>query len=233
MPRTVFLLSTICVAIALAACSPLPKFARPQVIDDPDFLKKEDVILYRPLTREDFKGVEPPRGFDQRMAAAVCAYIEPEESDGRKLAIEYLGTTRGKHQYSVNHSEMTFSARVDRDCSWWNPGNAQNQLPANCILQHEQVHFALFEIAAREMSREFRAMTFRISGTDTDSLKQDLEKQVQRFFRQRMDRLVRENFEFDEQTSAKFDPLRQMEWLVMAADKLQDRSIVEQWQCDP
>ena len=233
MPRTIFLLSLACCAALLAACSPLPKFARPQVIEDPDYLSKEDVIYYRSLTRADFKGMQPPRGFDQRMAAAICAYIEPQEVEGRKLKIEYLGSIQGRHKYAVTHREMTFLARVDRDCSWWNPDNAANPLPEPCILQHEQVHFALFELAARDMSREFRATTFQISGTDSTSLKEDMERQVRQFFQQRMDKLVRENFDFDEQTSARFDPVRQKEWLVTAADKLGDRSIVERWQCEP
>ena len=76
-------------------------------------------------------------------------------------------------------------------------------------------------------------VSFEISGNDAEALKEDMERQVQKFFQQRMDRLVQENFEFDEQTSARFDPIRQQEWLVEAAEKLGDRSIVERWKCDP
>ena len=233
MPRIVFVVSIACCVAALIACSPLPEYARPLVIEDPDYLKKEDVIYYRSLTRADFKGTKPPQGFDHRMAAAICAYIESDDIEPESLKIEYLGTNRGEHRYSINYSELNFRARVDRDCSWWNPANTANRLPESCILQHEQVHFALFEIAAREISRDFRARTFHFSGTDPESLKQSLQEQVRKFYQQRMDELVRQNFEFDEQTSAKFDPLGQQEWLVKVAEKLGDRSIIEQWKCNP
>ena len=47
---------------------------------------------------------------------------------------------------------LAFTAFMDRDCSWWNP--QYTGLPHEYILEHEQIHFALFEIAARRLNQQ-------------------------------------------------------------------------------
>lgn len=199
-------------------CASLPEYARPVVLTDPGILKKEDVIDYRPLTRADFKATEPPVGFDHRIAAAICAYIEPtEQSDAARIV--FLGQKNDRYLYSVSYDDPKFRARMDRDCSWWNR-TIEGDLPGAYILEHEQVHFALFETAAREWSEEIGFIRFEIGGADPESLQRDLQSQIDDYLQDRMEALRRRNLEFDEQTSAVYDPDRQREWLTMLQDSL-------------
>ncbi len=46
---------------------------------------------------------------------------------------------------------LRFRAEMERDCSWWNPGVRSRDEPR--ILEHEQMHFVLFEIAARHLNQ--------------------------------------------------------------------------------
>ena len=225
MPRTGHWLLLVCCAALSIGCASLPEYARPIVLTDPDLLKKEDVIDYRRLTRADFKAAEPPVGFDHRIAAAICAYIEP--AGGSDAAeIRFLGQNNDQYLYSVSYDDPQFRARMDRDCSWWNL-SVKGDLPEPYILEHEQVHFALFEIAARKWSEEIDFVSFEISGSDPESLQHDLQSQIDEYLQQRMEDLRRRNLEFDEQTSAFYDPGRQREWLAMVRQSLQTESAVD------
>ena len=207
-----------CLAVLLAGCSALPRHARPVLLEDPDYLRKEDVIEYRRLTRADFRGVEPPPGFDHRMAAAICAYIEPQPEQ-ETAQVEYLGEESGKHVYTVTYRNPILRAKMDRDCSWWN-ADSSDALPETYILEHEQIHFALFEIAARELSGAIDETSFRFRGADAEELKQDLQSQVKEYLRREVDDFMERQLVFDEQTSAVFDPERQREWHAMVREEL-------------
>ena len=63
-----------------------------------------------------------------------------------------LGTRRpdGSVFYRSGATRLRFFAQMDRNCSWWNPGEVG--LPDDYILEHEQIHFALFELEARRLN---------------------------------------------------------------------------------
>ena len=44
--------------------------------------------------------------------------------------------------------DLRFRAQMDRKCSWWNPKDLG--FPQEYILEHEQIHFALCELGARD-----------------------------------------------------------------------------------
>jgi hypothetical protein len=169
-----------------------------------------DVIAYRKLERADFRGEQPPPGFDHRMGAAICAYFQ-NNVDADTYVFEYLGLENYRHIYRVSFRNPRIWALMDRDCSWWNPGVDEDL--SDYVLEHEEVHFALFEIAARKLTARLEAAEFRIVGSDETELKNDLQTQFDRLWKREQENLAARNLEFDEQTSAVFDPDVQHQWL--------------------
>ena len=47
-------------------------------------------------------------------------------------------------------SQLKFKTVFVPECSWWNPNLAKNG--ENYVLQHDQIHFALTELAARKLT---------------------------------------------------------------------------------
>jgi hypothetical protein len=207
-----------CIGLCLAACARLPDYARPVTLESGD-LRKQDVIAYRQLYRDDFRGGQPPPGFDHRMGAAICAYLE-NNIEGGSFEFRYLGMKNQSHVYEVTIDNPRIRAYMDRDCSWWNPELADSS--SDYVLEHEGIHFAIFEIAARKWSRELEDAVFRIAGSNEAELKQDMQSQFDNFWEGRKNRLDARNLEFDEQTSAIFDPERQKEWLATVRAELAD-----------
>jgi hypothetical protein len=205
-----------CLSFLLAACSTLPDYARPKILSA-DQLQMKDVIAYRSLQRSDFKGEQPPPGFDHRMGAAICAYFD-NNIEADSFEFEYRGMEDYRHVYEVTLKNPRIWALMDRDCSWWNPGIDEEMY--EYVLEHEEVHFALFEITARKWSAQLEATLFLISGSDESELKQDLQAQFETFWERGKQELDARNLEFDKQTSAVFDPERQKQWLATVRDEL-------------
>ncbi|HKJ51506.1 MAG TPA: hypothetical protein VKB27_08380 [Gammaproteobacteria bacterium] len=212
-----------CIGLYLIACARLPDYARPVALDS-GTLQKQDVIGYRRLQRADFKGLQPPPGFDHRMGAAICAYLE-NNIEAESFEFRYLGTANSSHVYEVTVNSPRIRAFMDRDCSWWNPELADSA--SDYVLEHEGVHFAIFEIAARKWSRDLETAVFRIAGSDESELQRDMQKQFDNFWEGRKSELDARNLEFDEQTSAVFDPERQKKWLATVRSELADGDTAE------
>ena len=224
-PRLTKILLLTWIVSLLIGCATLPHYARPVSVDADSF-RMEDVIHYRELERSDFKGEEPPAGFDRRMAAAICSQVKPF------IEMEYQGQENGSHVYLVKFREPAFRAIMDRDCSWWNQD--VDAAGEEYILEHETIHFALSEIAAREWNANLPWDSVRISGLDEAELMQDLESQTDEFFRPRREELLQRNLRFDEETSAVYDPVKQKQWLLKVQQELSRyESQALAMQCEP
>lgn len=199
-------------AIAFVGCttSKLPDYAAPKVtfVSDMD-MDMSDVIGYRQLTRDDFRGKEPPSNFDERMAAVTCVYTQPVV-DREGIEIEPLASEDGEQVYKVTYNNLRYRALMNRSCSWWN--NRMGDFDEDYVLEHEQIHFALFEAAAREWSRE-PPLQVRVKSQSRIAMKLDVKRQFEAQMRQRLDLLREENLRFDEDTSVGHNPARQKKWL--------------------
>jgi hypothetical protein len=196
--------------ITLIGCSTLPDYATPKVllghVDDVDL---SDVISYRKLERADFKGEHPPAKFDERMAAVTCAYVLPELD---KLAIDTQPalTSDGEPGYRVTFNNLRYRAVMDRNCSWWN--SEVTLLGKDYVLEHEQIHFALFEIAARRWS-DAPPLQLKVKADSEEAMALSMKTQYERQFQTRRDSLLAENHKFDEETSIGYFPEQQKRWL--------------------
>lgn len=209
---------------ALSSCGGLPEYAAPkQGSMDLANPLAGDLIPYRNLARSDFRGKDVPEAFravKDRVGAATCARIVSDPP----ARMELTTTTEPNGDVSVAGRILSVSYRalMDRGCSWWND-QLQGLDPAY-VLEHEQIHFALFEIEARHLDRRAKALaedeTFE--GDSAESVKANIEGALQELLDDTNDTLLERNRDFDEDTSLGYEPKRQREWFDKVSSELSE-----------
>ena len=115
------------------------------------------MIEYRDLAPSDFQAEKCPAGIDAKHTGAVTVAI--------------VRTTMAKfHVQSVMEGDSTFcvatvdsfqfEARMSQNDSWWNSNH--KHITTEQMLEHEQIHFALSELAARRANADLPRMCSRI-----------------------------------------------------------------------
>ncbi len=198
-----------------AGSGALPEFAAPQGRVLPMNASLEgDLIAYRPLTRADFRGGAPPPHLAphrEKLGAATCAYVVA--SPETRIRVDPVVGEDGAVRFHAAPQRLGFRALMDRDCSWWN--TRQKLLPEDYVLEHEQIHFALFELAARRLDAESAAIAGSAVATRASPQEAVLEVQeaLQSELSAALETALERNRRFDEDTSMGFQPARQEEWL--------------------
>ena len=198
----------------LSGCARLPDYALPQsgaALEDPQWL--QEAFTYRALTRADFAATTLPAGRTMHASsinAHTCAHIRPTKSSRFSIrrtryddAVVYIGSI----------DAIGFEAVMVPGCSWWNP-----DLPAArhaYVLEHEQIHFALVELTARQLTRDSRsrARSFMAIQPTAAAAQEEVRATVKQWVRSAMDRSLEEHTAFDEDTSLFYSPRWQRWWL--------------------
>ncbi len=84
-----------------------------------------------------------------RPVAVTCAYVVA--SQDARIFPEPATDPTGADGYRARIEGLRFDALMSRSCSWWNPDNAVS--PAY-VLQHEQIHFDIFEVTERRLNQD-------------------------------------------------------------------------------
>jgi len=180
---------------------------------DPALLETGDLILYRDLDRRDFRALEPPGeafGRHAQLGAATCVFLATDPDAYIYSSSGGLNLQFG--QFHARIENLGFIAYMDRGCSWWNP--APLTLPADYILQHEQIHFALFEIAARRLNSRAVELMKELETVSTnqkqgvDAIHRRLDTELLRA----VNDVVSRNNDFDRDTSLNYRRDRQSWW---------------------
>jgi len=209
-------------AVFLAAgCnrSKLPDYAKPTGQSmDPQDMEGRDRIAYRKLKPDDFLAKEPPenmRQYAERMGAVTCAHLL-SFPDPRYTIRE---TPQG---FEGRYENLDFVALMDRECSWWNPQQAD--VPVAYVLQHEQIHFALAEIAARRLDDEAKELMAELQprASSQKEVEEILIGTVQDLLKKAIKGLLAENQRFDEDTSNTYAPEKQQKWYDEVMEALGD-----------
>jgi hypothetical protein len=207
--------SAACAAtLALAACSTLPDYAAPKGgIADPSTVDLSDVIAYRALSRGDFKAAQPPpeyAAYADRTGAATCGRIitTPET----QVFVEPVRSNTGGLVYRASPHRLGFRAVMDRKCSWWNPKDLG--LPQEYILEHEQIHFALFELDKRRLNASIPKLEAELAATaaSAETAAQIVQQRLEKQLMSQLKRTLARNREFDEDTSMGHRPEAQKRW---------------------
>jgi len=133
-------------------------------------------------------------------------------------------TPSGKILYTATAHRLRFHAQMDRNCSWWNPTSVG--FSDTYLLQHEQIHFALFELEARALNASAPAISARLNATSDDPEKaaavarHQLEGQLQTA----LDDVLARSRKFDEDTSMGHYPEKQQQWWERVSSELSERA---------
>lgn len=108
-------------------------------------------VPYRTLALSDFRARKPPSHLEHHgntVGAALCGQIIITDDSG--FSAQRLTGADGNISYRIRIRELGFRGEMLPGCSWWDPQLQTRSF--HHVLQHEQVHFALIEIAARQLN---------------------------------------------------------------------------------
>lgn len=209
--------------LALLGCSTLPEYAAPKGgVVDAGKLDASDVISYRQLTRADFRGTHAPPEFAKvadRVGAATCGQVRT--TGDTEFYIKWRQETPSSARlHWVDVKKLSFMALMDRRCSWWND-RAAARAP-DYVLEHEQIHFALYELGARKLNASAENIRREMMAQGTSQ--QEVESRAQRALNDALvkatEELLERNRDFDEDTSLGYRPDRQRSWLKRVQEEL-------------
>jgi len=211
-------------ATLLLGCgSTLPEYAAPKggVVAAAD-LDSSDVIGYRLLSRADFRGTQAPSQFAPvagRVAAATCGQVRPT-NDTVFWINRRQESPSSERQHWVEVKKLGFMALMDRRCSWWND-KAASRAPSHW-LQHEQIHFALYELCARKLNASAEAIkqSMMNEGKSQEAVQLRAQRALNDALVKATEELLKRNREFDEETSLGVHPHRQRTWLNRVNEEL-------------
>lgn len=197
------------ISLYLGGCAQLPEFAQPHLSSQP-FDPSVVFINYRQLTVDDFKAVTP--------SATIADHknmINAHTSVSLRPVTEIQYIISPPHNnfglYKAYLQELAFKSVMVPSRSWWNPQLAPEKTVY--VLQHEQIHFALMEIAARKLNKKLNnSVGYAVSGPNRKLVEQLLMAAVDKEITATQKEIIKEHTAFDEDTSMYYDPKRQQEW---------------------
>jgi hypothetical protein len=209
-------------AIALIpACAQLPEYARPRMVEADELQQTLATgFPYRALTPDDFRAAslsEQLSGHAERINAHSAIQIRLTADSTFRIT---SGELYGQGYFFGRIERLSFEAVMLPDQSWWNP-----KLPPNrrgYVLQHEQIHFALTELAARQLARDSQkwASEVLVTKPTPQEVRAELARQVKERINAAMEANLKRQAEFDEDTSLFFNPRRQQWWSWTVEDEL-------------
>ncbi len=207
--------------LLLSGCFHLPEYAQPHIMEigkKQEGFKRE--ITYRKLTVDDFQASKLPEDIEshsKNIGAHVCSRIRVGKDAVFTITREYLN--QQIHYYgTITH--INFEAVMDPECSWLNPDISGKKL--EYVLEHEQIHFALMEIAARKLTQDIRkeAKNFIAIQSTFQDTKDEISAKIKDMALTANQAVLKEHTSFDEYTSLYFDPKAQRWWLYRVEDLL-------------
>jgi hypothetical protein len=199
--------------LLFAGCAQLPEYARPQFYrPENDSISSKTGFGYRQLVMSDFQApsvADSSEAQHKHIYARSCLTIRPSQ----KTRITIFQTAyQGQSLFVGKIPEAEFEALFIPECSWWNP-----QVPAQktaYVLEHEQIHFALAELAARRLTRQAdKALSdFVALGNNHQEAQQEIAEKLQDMAYRVMESGLEEHTDFDENTSLFHDPEEQQSW---------------------
>jgi hypothetical protein len=190
---------------------------------DPSLLENGDLIGYRALTRDDFRAGEPPgevADLHSQLGAATCVFLATHPGMFVRSGSHGVDALQG--QYRAWVEDLAFLAYMDRECSWWNP--VPLGLPADYILQHEQIHFAFFEIAARRLNRDAEKLAKQLETVSPNQQQalHELRRRLDRELQKEMAAIVQRSDQLDRETSRTYRLDRQEWWWQAVNEELRE-----------
>lgn len=207
--------------LSFTGCAQLPEYAQPHMSSQP-FDPNLSYFSYRPLKIDDFQATSPApsiRDHKHMINAHTSLSLRPVHD------VRYLISPPEKSfgLYKVYLQELGFRAVMVPERSWWNPQLKPSK--TSYVLQHEQIHFALMEIAARRLNRKLASMPGNvISAPNGETVVRRLQETIDSEIKAIKAEILEEHTGFDEDTSLYHDPGRQQQWYEDSKRELLDLS---------
>jgi len=214
------------VFLLLSGCAQLPEYARPHVMEIDNKQKGfKNGITYRQLTVDDFQALELPANIKphaKSIGGYTCGQIRVAKESKFTITRGYLNQ---QINYSGSIKYIVFEAVMYPECSWLNPDISGEIL--EYFLEHEQIHFAMVEIAARKLTREARkeAKNFIAIQSTYKETQEEISVKIRDMLRTANQAALKEHTSFDEDTSLYFDPGSQRWWLYWVEDELLNQDL--------
>jgi hypothetical protein len=205
----------------IPACARLPEYARPRMVRADDLQMSLAMgFPYRPLTPQDFRARSASEQLPQhaeRINARAAIQIRLTADSSFRIT---RGNLYGQRYFMGSIERLAFEAVMLPDRSWWNPKIQVNV--RGYVLQHEQIHFALTELAARQLTRDSQkwAAAVLVIGPTPQEVRAELVRQIKDKIDAAMEANLKRQAEFDEDTSLFFNPRWQQWWLQTVEDEL-------------
>lgn len=206
-----------------AGCAQLPEYARPRVYipEGADGVNR-DGFSYRELRVEDFRSLSLPadlEGHDHHINARSCISIRPSADSTAQIAEAMY---EGHKVFIGTIDHVAFEAVFVPECSWWNYDVPEEKM--GYVLQHEQIHFGLAEIAARDLTVRIEQAfaDYIVIDSGYELVKAELADQLSSWARNGMEASLAEHTEFDNETSLYYDPPVQQQWLEEVNQRLEE-----------
>ena len=216
--KSIFLLPAF---LWLLGCAQLPEYARPHIVElnDGQAFQKQG-FSYRELAVDDFQAPSLPKtlaSHTQNIAAYSCCRIRLTKDARYKIT---RGSFKGQVHYFGGIKYIAFEAVMIPDCSWLNPDIEEENI--DYVLQHEQIHFALMELAARELNRKAHkvAQDYLAIQPTYRAAREEIEAKIKQMVRSANEAVLKDHTAFDEDTSLYYDPESQQQWLERVEEQL-------------
>ena len=205
----------------LSGCAQLPEYARPRILD---FDNKQEgfknEITYRQLTIDDFQALVLPANIAphaKKIGAHICCRIRVAKDSDIKITRGYFNQ---QIYYFGSINYIAFEAVMDPECSWLNPNLFGKKL--EYVLDHEQIHFALMEIAARKLTQKAGKDANKLIAIQStyEETRKEIAAEIRGMIRTANQAVLKEHTSFDEDTSLYFYPEGQRWWLDRIEDEL-------------
>jgi hypothetical protein len=209
-------------------CARLPDYARPRV--DPAELggphTPDAGFTYRTLTRGDFRATALPaelQGHADTLLARSSIRIRPVGKIQVVIRRAYSGYF-DRTIWSGRVQPVRFEAVMIPGRSWWNP--AVPPAKTAYVLQHEQIHFALMELAARRLTRRAadELQDLFVVDTSRQGVEAQIKARIEEMIEEENRAALREHTDFDEDCSMYFDPRKQQWWYDEVGERLRETS---------
>ena len=203
------------------ACARLPEYARPRMVEAHE--QQETLATgfpYRSLTPDDFRAAslsEQLAEHAERINAHAVIRIRWTADSSFRIT---SGNLYGQSYFFGSIVHLAFEAVMLPDRSWWNPKIPANR--RNYVLQHEQIHFALTELAARQLTidaHKWASDILVIEPTPKEVLV-ELARQINERINAAMKASLKRQAQFDEDTSLFYSPKWQQWWASSVEDEL-------------
>lgn len=212
-------------SLLISGCPRLPEYALPHIgITGDDLVFSDKGFTYRKLTIHDFQALSPPKalsGHSQNIFAHSSLRLRLSKTTNAVITSGYSDYF-DQIFWSGHVKFIRLEAVIIPGNSWWNPKVPREK--RGYVLQHEQIHFALMEIAARRLSKRIQKelVSFFVIDSSRQGVEDQLREKISTLIQEENKEIVYEHTAFDEDTSLYFDPARQQWWFDKVKKQLRE-----------